>query len=145
MLVTSIPASLDVVFDLATDLDLLQASMRRFRERAIGGRTSGRIGLGESVTWRAHHLGLPWTMTSRIESYDRPVSFVDAQTRGPFGSYRHEHRFTAIKGGTVMTDLVDVAAPFGRPGRMFEGFAARYLERLLPEGNQAILECATGS
>ena len=82
-------------------------------------------------------------MTSRIEASDRPVRFVDAQVRGPFGVYRHEHRFTAVPGGTVMTDLVDVAAPFGPIGRPFDGLVARYLERVLRERNDAIARAAT--
>jgi ligand-binding SRPBCC domain-containing protein len=143
ILVTSISANQDEVFDLATDLDLHQSSMRQFRERAIAGRMSGRIGPGESVTWRARHLGVRWTMTSRIESFERPVSFTDAQVRGPFGFFRHEHRFTPVDGGTVMTDIVDVAAPFGLLGRPSERLVARYLERLLAERNRAISEAAT--
>lgn len=143
VLVTSIRAKPEVVFDLSTDLDLHQASLSRSRERAIAGRTSGNIGLGESVTWRARHLGVWWTMTSRIDAFDRPICFVDAQVRGPFGVYRHEHRFTAVPQGTVMTDLVDVAAPFDLIGRPFEGLLARYLERLLTERNEAIARAAT--
>ena len=143
VLVTSIAADPAVVFDLSTDLDLHARSMQRSRERAIAGRTSGRIGLGESVTWRARHLGIWWTMTSRIEASDRPICFVDAQVRGPFGAYRHEHRFTATPEGTVMTDLVDVAAPFGLIGRPFDGLVARYLERVLSERNEAIARAAT--
>jgi ligand-binding SRPBCC domain-containing protein len=145
VLTTSIAAEPARVFDLSTDLDLHQASMRRSRERAVAGRTSGQIGLGESVTWRARHLGVWWTMTSRIEAWDRPTSFVDAQVRGPFGSYRHEHRFTAVPDGTVMTDLIDVAPPFGVLGRPFERLVARYLERLITERNTAIVREAEES
>jgi ligand-binding SRPBCC domain-containing protein len=143
ILTTSVGATPEVVFDLSTDLDLHQASMRRSRERAIAGRTSGHITLGESVTWRARHLGVWWTMTSRIDSFDRPVSFTDVQERGPFGTYRHEHRFAAVGDRTVMTDVVEVAAPFGLLGKPFEGLVARYLERLLTERNAAIVQAAT--
>jgi ligand-binding SRPBCC domain-containing protein len=145
VLVTSIPAGRELVFDLSLDLDLHQASMRRSRERAIAGRMSGRIGLGESVTWRARHFAVWWTITSRIEAFDRPGSFTDAQVRGPFGTYRHEHRFTTVDGGTVMTDLVDVAAPFGVLGRPFERLVARYLERLLIERNAEIVRAAAAT
>jgi ligand-binding SRPBCC domain-containing protein len=124
VLTTSIAADPSRVFDLSIDLDLHQASMRRSGERAVAGRTSGQIGLGESVTWRARHFGVWWTMTSRIEAWNRPTSFVDEQMRGPFGSYRHEHRFTAVPEGTVMTDLIDLAAPFGMIGRPFEPLVA---------------------
>jgi ligand-binding SRPBCC domain-containing protein len=138
ILVTSISAPPEVVFDLSTDIDLHQRSLAGSRERAVGGTTSGRIGLGESVTWRARHLGVWWTMTSRIEVLERPICFTDAQVRGPFGSYRHEHRFTAVADGTAVTDVVDVAAPLGPFGRPFEGLVARYLKHLLEQRNEAI-------
>jgi ligand-binding SRPBCC domain-containing protein len=142
ILVTSVAAEPDVVFDLSTDLDLHQASMRRSHEHAVGGRTSGHIALGESVTWRARHLGRWWTITSRIDSFDRPVSFTDAQVRGPFGAYRHEHRFTPVGDGTAMTDIVGVGAPFGPLGTAFEPLLAWYLRRLLTERNEAIARAA---
>ena len=142
ILVTSVAAEPDVVFDLSTDLDLHQASMRRSRERAGGGRTAGHITLGESVTWRARHLGRWWTMTSRIDAFERPISFTDTQVRGPFGAYRHEYRFTAIGDRTAMIDIVDVAAPFGAFGRPVERLVAWCLERLLTERNEVIAKAA---
>lgn len=68
-------------------------------ERAIDGVTTGHIGLGESVTWRARHFGTPFTMTSRVIELDRPRRFVDEQMRGPFRSFQHEHLFVAADGG----------------------------------------------
>src|SRR5437667_12407456 len=32
--------------------------------------------LGETVTWRARHFGVPWTVTSKITALDRPSRFV---------------------------------------------------------------------
>ena len=43
------------------------------------------------MTIRAWHLGVWWTLTSRVTAYDRPASFVDEQVRGPFSVMRHEH------------------------------------------------------
>lgn len=77
----------------------------------MGGVTAGRIGLGEEVTWRAVHFGLPFTMTSRVTELERPLRFVDEQVRGPFRSFRHEHRFEATGG-----------APDGRPHHLHRPF-----------------------
>lgn len=60
-------------------------------ERAISGVTSGLIGLGEEVTWRARHFGIPFTMTSKITALDGLRRFVDVQQRGPFHRFHHEH------------------------------------------------------
>jgi hypothetical protein len=43
---------------LARDIDFHTQSLVDTGERAIAGRTSGLIGLGESVTWEARHLGV---------------------------------------------------------------------------------------
>lgn len=48
---TYIQASREVVFDLSRDIDLHQISTRHTNEKAIAGKTSGLIGLGETVTW----------------------------------------------------------------------------------------------
>lgn len=69
--------------------------MARSGERAVGGRTSGELALGESVTWRAVHFGIPFRMTVAITEHEAPDRFVDEQVRGPFGRWRHEHLFAA--------------------------------------------------
>ena len=79
---TEISAAAEVVFDLALDIDAHEASMAKSGERAIGGVTSGLIGLDQDVTWRARHFGIPFTMTSRVTEWSRPKRFVDEQVRG---------------------------------------------------------------
>jgi ligand-binding SRPBCC domain-containing protein len=126
------------LFDLSLDIGAHTSSMQRSRERAVAGVTSGLISLGEEVTWRAWHFGVPIRMTSRITAFDRPRSFVDEQKRGPFLYFRHEHRFEPRSdgGGTRMTDHVSFAAPFGPLGRLVEKLVlARYLERLIRQRN----------
>jgi uncharacterized protein YndB with AHSA1/START domain len=54
-----IAAPIERVFDLARNIDFHQRSTAHTRERAVGGRTSGLVGLSETVTWRARHLGEP--------------------------------------------------------------------------------------
>jgi ligand-binding SRPBCC domain-containing protein len=120
------------LFDLARSIDAHMDSQKGARERAVGGVTSGLIGEGEEVTWRARHFGLPITMTSRVTALEFPVRFVDEQVKGPFKSFRHVHEFEATPGGTVMTDRVRFTAPFGPLGRLVERLVlGRYLERLI--------------
>lgn len=99
------------LFDVSLDIDAHVASMERSGERAISGVVSGHIDLGQEVTWRARHFGVWFTMTSRITALDRPTRFVDEQVRGPFRSFRHEHRFDDVNGVTIMTDTIDLASP----------------------------------
>lgn len=115
---TEIAAPVERVFDLARSIDLHLAGSRDAGERAIAGRKTGLIELGESVTWSARHLGLRWEATSKIVAFDRPRSFVDEMTKGPFALFHHEHEFVATAKGTTMLDRLDVESPLGPLGRV---------------------------
>jgi ligand-binding SRPBCC domain-containing protein len=127
-------------FDLALDIDAHSASMEASGERAIDGVTTGIIGLGETVTWRARHFGVTWTMTTRISESDPPNRFVDRQERGPFKEFVHEHTFVAVDGGTRVTDRVQFAAPLGVLGRLAERLVLkRYIPRLIDVRNEFMI------
>jgi ligand-binding SRPBCC domain-containing protein len=141
---TVVDAPIEVVYDLARDLDLHAASMAHTGERAIAGRRHGRIELGETVTWRARHFGIPWTLTSRIVETDPPHRLVDEQAHGPFAWFRHEHRFETLDDGrTLMTDDWAHASPFGPLGWLADRLVlGRHLRRLLERRNAAIVAAA---
>lgn len=127
-----IGADAGLVFDLARDVDAHITSTAGSRERAIAGVTSGRLELGDEVTWQAWHLGLPWRMTSRIVELERPHRFVDRQVSGPFRAFRHEHTFEPRPWGTTMHDVVVFDAPLGPVGDVVErAVLGPYLRRLL--------------
>ncbi|WP_163544841.1 SRPBCC family protein [Occultella kanbiaonis] len=136
---TLIAAPVEACFELSLSVDAHTASMARSDERAIGPVTSGVLGPGESVTWRARHFGIPFTMTSRIVEHEPPHRFVDEQVSGPFGRWWHEHRFEAGDGGTLMTDVVEFASPLGPLGRVVDRLVlTSYLTRLLTVRNEWI-------
>jgi ligand-binding SRPBCC domain-containing protein len=141
---TEIAAPVETCFDLARSIDLHLESMITSNERAVAGVTSGLISAGQEVTWEARHLGRLWRMTSRITEFDRPHRFVDQMVRGPFGSFRHEHRFEPVAGGTQMTDVVTFRMGWGLFGRLVDPFAAFYLRRLMVLRNTAIQGKAEG-
>lgn len=125
------------LFDLARSIDVHVESQRTSGERAVSGVTSGLIGEGQEVTWRARHFGIPLTMTSRITHLDFPRSFTDEQARGPFKAFRHVHEFEPTAAGSIMIDRVEFAAPLGLVGRAVERlFLSRYLERLIARRGQ---------
>ncbi|MGO4186261.1 SRPBCC family protein [Pseudarthrobacter sp. TAF60_1] len=122
------------LFDLARSVDGHVESQKGAGERAVGGVTSGLIGAGQEVTWRARHFGVPLRMTSRVTALDFPNSFTDEQVRGPFKAFRHVHEFQATATGSLMTDRVEFTAPFGPVGRLVEHLVLRrYLQRLIAE------------
>jgi uncharacterized protein (UPF0548 family)/ligand-binding SRPBCC domain-containing protein len=137
-ILTRTTASPDALFDLSLDIDAHLASMAGSGERAVGGVTSGSIGLGETVTWRARHFGVWFTMTSKITAFDRPHRFVDEQVRGPFRVFRHEHRFERAGEVTVMIDRLTVGSPV--LGRLAESVVlVPYLRRLIRSRNHHLL------
>jgi ligand-binding SRPBCC domain-containing protein len=140
---THIDAPIERCFDLARSIDLHMASTKQTGERAIGGRTSGLIELGETVTWRARHFGLWQTLTSKIVEFDYPNSFTDVMVKGAFKSLRHEHHFRALQGQTTMTDIFVFESPFGMLGSIANVlFLERYMTKLLEERNRVIKETA---
>lgn len=129
---TVIQAKAEECFRLSLSVDAHTASMGRSKERAVAGVTGGEMSLGDSVTWRAMHFGVPFRMTSAITAYDRPHRFVDQQARGPFREWWHEHTFIMQGGSTLMTDVVRYSAPAGPLGRLIDGlFLRSYMQRLL--------------
>jgi ligand-binding SRPBCC domain-containing protein len=138
-IVTDLPVPPERAFALSLDIGAHLRSMAATGERAVAGRTDGVIGIGESVTWRARHLGIVWRMTNQITALEAPHTFVDEQVRGPFARFRHEHRFEATATGTRMVDEIAFRAPFGPLGRVAEALVLRrYLRALILERNRSL-------
>ena len=81
---TEIKADKEIVFDLSRSIDLHKISTENTNETAIAIKTSGLIGLNESVTWRAKHFGIYQKLTSKLTEYDRPNYFADEMVKGGF-------------------------------------------------------------
>lgn len=140
-LTTEIPATPERCFELSLSVDAHQSSMSNSGERAVAGVTSGVMRLGNSVTWKARHFGLPITMTSVISQYDAPYRFVDEQESGPFRRWWHEHRFEPVSGGTLMTDVVEFESPAGPAGRFVNALVlTRYMTKLLEQRNAWLVD-----
>lgn len=138
-IVTQIRATPERCFDASRDLDLHMESMGHTGERAVAGRTSGLIELGEQVTWEGRHFGIRQRFTSAITAYDRPRHFQDSMVRGAFRSFIHDHYFEARDGGTRMTDMLAFRSPFGLLGALVDRLVMRrYLTRLLTKRNEIV-------
>ncbi|MCF2532605.1 SRPBCC family protein [Yinghuangia soli] len=130
---TSVPAPPAQVFAAALDAGAHSRSMARHGERVVGGPADGVLRPGDEVTFEARHFGLRWRLTARITGYDEPRSFVDEQVRGPFRTWRHEHRFEDDgAGGTVMVDDIEFRSPVPGLGRLVDRlFLRAYMERVI--------------
>ena len=105
---TLITAPRERCFDLSLSVDFHTHSTAQTGERAVAGKLTGLLSLGEEVTWRARHFGVWQTLTSRITAYDRPAHFRDSMVRGAFERFDHDHYFDpAPNGQTLLRDLFD--------------------------------------
>ncbi len=142
-LVTHINAPIERCFDLARSIDLHMQSTKQTGEKAVAGRTSGLIELGETVTWRAKHLGVWQTLTSKITEFEYPNYFTDEMVEGAFKSIRHQHLFYAVNDQTVMKDIFAFESPYGMLGELANFlFLGWYMENLLKKRNRVIKKVA---
>ncbi len=133
---TIIKADIETVFDLARDIDLHQKSASQTNETAVAGKTSGLIEEGESVTWRAKHLGFYQTHTSKIIEMKKPQKFTDIMLKGTFKSFRHQHIFKKEGENTIMIDILEFESPFGVIGKIFNFiFLKNYMKNFLLKRN----------
>lgn len=133
---TTVMAPPNQVFAASLSIDDHLASMAASGEQVIGGVSAGRIGLGQTVTWRARHFGIKWTMTSQLTELEEPDRFVDEQLRGPFKTFRHEHCFRPVADGTDMLDSIVFRAPLGPLGWVAErAILSWYLPKLIRQRN----------
>jgi ligand-binding SRPBCC domain-containing protein len=142
---TSVEAPIERVFDLARSIDLHTDSTSSTGERAVAGVTSGLIGAGEEVTWRARHFGVWQSLSVRITIFERPTHFADVMLRGAFRRMEHHHYFESTQDGTVMRDVFSFESPLGVLGRVADGlFLTRYLRRFLI-GRNGVIKAAAES
>ena len=139
-LYTEIVAPIDRVFDLARSIDAHQDTAEQTSERAIAGRTSGLMDLGEEVTWEARHFGIKQRLQVKMTKYDRPNHFQDVMIKGAFRWMQHDHYFKESEGIIIMTDRFEYLSPLGLLGRLVdELFLERYMRNFIQKRN-AILK-----
>ena len=140
---TYINAPIEVVFDLARNIDFHKFSATGTDERAIAGKATGLINLGETVTWRAKHFGIYQNLTVQITAFDKPTLFIDTMIQGAFSSMMHTHTFEIVKNGTKMTDLFEYRSPLAFLGRMADFlFLKNYMTNFLLERNEILKQTA---
>jgi ligand-binding SRPBCC domain-containing protein len=144
--ITVIRAPIERCFDLARSVEVHLAGNVHWGEAALAsaGVTSGLVGMGQRVTWRAKHFGVWHRLTSEITAMERPLHFQDVMIQGPFRWMKHDHIFRSLSlEETEMTDIFCFAAPFKVLGRLVEMVVlGRYMHALLRERNAALKQIA---
>ncbi|HRE78249.1 MAG TPA: SRPBCC family protein [Flavobacterium sp.] len=140
---TKIRAPIEIVFDIARNIDIHQLSAAKSNEKAIDGKTSGLIELNETVTWSGRHLGLQLLHKSRITHFTFPSYFVDEMEVGHFKSFKHEHFFQFENDYTVMIDRLDYETPYGVLDLFFDKIVLKkYLTNFIKTRNKILKNLA---
>ena len=69
---------------------------------------------------RIRQFGVPMEWVGVWEEAVAPERLVDGAVSSPFRHWRHRHLFRADGDGTVMTDSVEYALPWGLLGRLLD-------------------------
>jgi uncharacterized protein YbjT (DUF2867 family)/ligand-binding SRPBCC domain-containing protein len=70
-------------------------------------------------------FGIPTHWQTLIDGAEAPNRFRDLQLKGPYKSWVHEHRFSAVDGGVRMDDRVDYEMPLGPLGSIAHRMVVR--------------------
>ena len=85
------------------------------------------------IDYRIKIGGLPIKWRTVIEEWRPGEGFTDAQHRGPYRAWFHQHRFRADGNRTVMEDHVWYALPFGPLGKIVHALQVRAMLRRIFE------------
>jgi ligand-binding SRPBCC domain-containing protein len=113
-----VPRPLPEVFDFfsrAENLEVLTPPWLNFK---ILGVKPQPVQQGTLINYSLRVHGIPLRWTSEITEWEPPHHFVDLQLRGPYKLWRHEHRFEAREGGTLIADTINLALPLGFLGQL---------------------------
>lgn len=95
--------------------------------------------LGAEIQYRIRVAGIPLTWKSLITDYDPPFAFTDKQIAGPYRLWLHRHEFHEAPQGTLVSDRVDYALPFGGLGRIVHRlFVERRLRAIFDYRSEAL-------
>lgn len=102
-----------------------------------------RLREGTLLEYRLRLHGMPVRWLTRIEAWDPPHGFVDAQVSGPYRLWHHTHTFEPDGDGTLMRDTVRYALPFGPLGALAHAaFVRRDLARIFDFRRETVARLA---
>jgi ligand-binding SRPBCC domain-containing protein len=84
------------------------------------------MGVGTLIEYRLRLHRVPVRWRTRIEAWEPPHRFVDAQVRGPYSLWEHTHTFEEDgPEATIIRDRVHYSIPFGPLGELADRLLVR--------------------
>ncbi len=116
--VQEIPRPLEEVFAFFADVRHLAAIAPPFLDLGWVTDPDRPIEAGSLIDYRVRLHGIPFPWRTRILAFEPPYALAYEQARGPCRRWRHDYRFEATPGGTVLIDDVAYDPGWGLPGRI---------------------------
>ena len=140
---TEIDAPPGICFDLVRDISLHLQTASETTEKAIAGRTHGKIALGETVTFEGKHFGIRQRLTVKVTEFEKPRFFTDEMIEGTFESFKHKHEFLIEGDGTLMRDTLSWTSPYGFLGKIVDALLLRnHLRKFVTRRNLELKKIA---
>lgn len=133
---TEIKAPPEICFDLVRDIGLHIQTTKETNEKAVAGKTHGKIALGETVTFEGKHFGIRQRLTVKVTEFERPRFFTDEMIEGTFKAFKHKHEFLIEGNGTLLRDTLVWTSPFGVLGKIVDALLLKnHLRKLVTRRN----------
>jgi len=145
-----LPRPLDEVFAFFSDASNLEVITPPWLSFSVVTPAPIEMRPGTLIDYRLRFRGFPLRWRSEITSWDPPHRFADAQVKGPYRQWIHEHTFVEKDGGTLAGDRVEAmygmengAGAYFSSHRNAAGRPTRF--GLTIRGSKGLLETYTGS
>lgn len=101
---------------------------------------ASRMYAGQLISYKVNVLpGIRVRWVTEITHVHEPDFFVDEQRSGPYALWHHQHRFTPLRHGVEVTDIVNYAIPLGFAGRLAHAlFVKRQLNSIFDYRHSAL-------
>ncbi len=141
-----VPRPLDEVFSFFSDAANLEELTPAWLEFSILTPSPIEMKAGAMIDYRLSWHGIPMGWKTEITLWEPPHRFEDLQLKGPYRLWRHTHRFQASGSGTLISDTVRYALPFGPVGRLVHAVSVRRnVEAIFAYRNEKVREMFGGA
>ena len=120
-----VPQPIEKVFEFFAAAKNLEEITPPWVHFKILGQSTPEIERGTLIDYSISLHGIPMRWRTEISEWTPLQSFMDSQIRGPYRIWKHTHRFTSLRGGTLMEDRVLYQLPLGILGKLVAGSFVR--------------------
>ena len=137
---------IDKVWEFYTDIKHLEIVTPKEVKLKIINATSEKITEGSQIWLEANLIIVKTRWHSLIRSL-KPYQYLDEMVKGPFKRWTHLHLLHSINDQkqTEVLDEINVEIPYGRIGKLFEGYAYTRLQKLFDHRKAATIRTLQGN